>query len=61
MDTLDYETALAAFDGSVADMAQALGIKPQAIYLWKGRIPPLRQFQLEKIIAGRLEGEDCAA
>lgn len=41
----------------IADLAQALGIKPPSIYSW-GEYPPiLRQLQLEALTAKRLKAE----
>jgi hypothetical protein len=39
--------------GSVADLAQALGVRVQAVYQWN-KIPLLRQMQLEKLTSGQL-------
>ncbi len=37
-------------------MARRLGIKPQAIYQWGGKIPELRQFQIDQVITSELCG-----
>ena len=36
--------------GTKTAIANALGIRPQAVYQWKKGVPPLRALQLEKII-----------
>ncbi|MBL0142632.1 MAG: hypothetical protein IPP91_11165 [Betaproteobacteria bacterium] len=55
--------ALAHFDGSVAKLAEALGISRPAVYLWPDeQIPELRAFQIAKIVAERgaiPESDDC--
>jgi hypothetical protein len=43
--------------GSVAGLAQALGVRVQAVYQWQ-QIPLLRQMQLEKLTSGQLVA-DC--
>jgi len=47
--------------GSVAKLAEALGITTQAIYDWPETVPPLRQFQLERITGGILKAQDQIA
>ena len=47
---ITYQDALAYF-GSVRKMAYRLGITQQAIYLWGGKIPKLRQYQIRDLIA----------
>ena len=44
--------------GSVAKLAEALGITTQAIYDWPETVPQLRQFQLERITGGQLTAKD---
>ena len=44
--------------GSVARLAEALGITTQAIYDWPEIVPQLRQFQLERITGGELTAKD---
>lgn len=44
-----YDDAVDFF-GSPTNMARALGIKPQAVYLWRGVIPPLRQYQIAELM-----------
>ena len=44
--------------GSPDGLAKALGIKRQAIYMWKGRVPPLRACQIEKITGGKFQAEN---
>ena len=42
--------------GSVADLADALRVRTQAVYAWpEDSIPLLRQYQLERLTAGRLK------
>lgn len=36
-----------AYFGSVSRLARLLGVSRVAIYLWRERVPPLRQFQIE--------------
>ena len=45
------------FNG-VPAMADRLGIKRQAIYQWKGKIPILRAHEIEKMTGGELKFED---
>lgn len=40
--------------GSVSAAAEALGITTQAISMWPKTVPMGRQYQLEKITAGKL-------
>lgn len=44
--------------GGVSGLAEALGIKRQAIYMWAGQIPRARVYQLESITEGELKAED---
>jgi hypothetical protein len=44
--------AIAAF-GGVKEMADALGIWPQAIYAWGATVPELRQYQIREILRQR--------
>lgn len=48
-----YEEAIEHF-GSPAEMARRLKIKPQAIYQWGGKIPELRQYHVDQVIADDL-------
>lgn len=43
-----------AYYGSVAALADALGVKVQAVYQWGDRPPMLRQYQLERMTKGAL-------
>jgi len=43
--------------GSVRDLAQALRITTQAVYLWGKRVPPARAYQLQVLTAGKLRAE----
>jgi transcriptional repressor of cell division inhibition gene dicB len=49
---MTLEIALQHF-GNRYRLAKALGIKPQAIYQWKGKIPELRQYQIRELIEKR--------
>ena len=40
--------------GTVAALAEALGIKRQAVYQWGDRVPEQRAYQLQVITAGAL-------
>jgi hypothetical protein len=44
--------AVALF-GGVKQMADALGIWPQAIYAWGNTVPELRQYQIREILRER--------
>ena len=47
--------AIDFYNGSVQDLANALGVTRFAVYRW-GKFPPmLRQFQLERITDGKLK------
>jgi hypothetical protein len=43
--------------GTIPKLAAALGINRQAVYMWKGRIPKARAYELESITRGRLSAE----
>jgi DNA-binding transcriptional regulator YdaS (Cro superfamily) len=45
--------------GSQSALARALGIEPPSVAEWKanGRIPPLRQFQIESVTGGKLKAD----
>lgn len=45
---------------SVRQLAAALGISVQAVYGWRGTVPPLREYQIREILARRLEIERAA-
>lgn len=47
--------AIAHFNDSQAELARALGIKPQSISDWGDTVPKLRQLQLERITGGALK------
>lgn len=49
---ITYEQAIGHFK-TPAELARALGIQPQAVYQWHGKIPPLRQYQIKALM---LEG-----
>lgn len=48
--------AIACF-GSVRELAKALGLTEQAVYLWGEYPPPLRQYEIEELTGGRLRAE----
>jgi hypothetical protein len=41
--------ALALFDGSARQLAEACGISVQAVHQWGDTVPPLRVFQIESL------------
>ena len=44
-----------SYFGTAAELATALGIKPQAVYQW-GDVPPLgRQYQIQALTKGKLK------
>lgn len=46
--------------GSQSELARVLGITQPSISLWDERIPPWRQFQIEKLTNGLLKADpDC--
>lgn len=49
---------LITYFGSVPSMAKALGIDRRAIYQWRGTVPPLRAFQIEKITNGKFKASE---
>lgn len=51
--TSGYRKAVDHF-GGVVGLAKALDIERQAVYMWKGRIPKARAFQIESITDGKL-------
>ncbi|WP_043530431.1 Cro/CI family transcriptional regulator [Litchfieldella xinjiangensis] len=55
------EDAIQHFGGKKIDLAKALGLSPSAITQWGETVPPLRQFQLERITDGKLKAEPVAA
>ena len=46
---ISYDDAIKHFGGAVA-LAAALGITSQAVYLWNGKIPKLRQYEILEIM-----------
>lgn len=44
--------AIKAF-GGVKQLADALGIWPQAVYAWGENVPELRRYQIREILAER--------
>ena len=57
---VDYDKVIEHF-GSPSKLAAALNIKRQAVSLWKGRIPLMRQYQIEAITNGKFKAQDKAA
>ena len=47
--------------GSIEAMADALGITRAAVYLWKGKVPRLREFEINQIVSERGEHESVSA
>ncbi len=43
--------------GSTRKLAEALGITPQAINQWGDAVPMLRQYELERVTAGKLKAD----
>ena len=41
--------------GTVAALADALDISPEAIYQWGARVPASREFQIQVLTKGKLE------
>jgi len=41
--------------GTEAEMARKLGISPQAVYQWNGKVPMSRQYQIQLITKGKLK------
>jgi hypothetical protein len=39
--------------GGVRQLARALNISVQAVYLWGDDVPPLRSYQIEKLLSER--------
>lgn len=52
-----YQKAIDHFEG-VAGLAEALNINRQAIYMWKGRIPKARVFEIESLTKGQLKASE---
>jgi len=46
--------------GSITKAAEALGVKYQAVHNWRqaGKVPPVRQWQIQAITAGRFQAEE---
>lgn len=41
--------------GGVDGLAKALGIERQAIYMWRGRCPAARSYQIELLTKGKIK------
>ena len=52
MQSMNVSEAINIF-GSVKNLAKELGITVQAIYLWRGKVPLLRVYQIKEILAHR--------
>ena len=48
--------AIAHF-GTEAEMARKLGIRPQAVYQWDGKVPKGRQYQIQILTKGKLKAD----
>lgn len=59
---MNIEQAIEHF-GSQSALARALGIEPPSVAEWKtnGRIPQLRQFQIELVTGGKLKADQTQA
>jgi len=55
--TKEYRKVIKHFRG-IPPLAEALGITPQAIYMWKGKIPKSRVFEIRCIVADELVTSD---
>lgn len=44
--------------GGVAGLASVLGITTSAIYMWRGRVPRLRAFEIEAATNGEIKAND---
>jgi len=44
--------------GGVSSLAEKLGITPQAIYMWRGKIPKSRAYEIQFITGGELKTGD---
>lgn len=56
---MNYSDVIKHF-GGVQALADALGIKKQAIYQWGGVIPRLRQFEIEALTEGKFKAQAAA-
>lgn len=52
-----YERLIQHFKG-VPNLAKALGVKPQAVYMWAGVVPENRAYQIEVITSGAFKAKD---
>lgn len=53
---MDLDKVIEHF-GNVANLSNQLGISTQAIYDWKGKVPDLRQWQIEVLTNGKLKAD----
>ncbi len=61
MDTTNLDEMIMIF-GTRANIARKLKINSQAVYQWRGKVPPLRALQLERIILNAvLQAQDREA
>lgn len=58
MQGMNVDQAIEHF-GSQSALARALGIEPPSVAEWKskGKIPPVRQFQIEVVSGGALKAD----
>ncbi len=55
-----YQQVVEHFNGA-KPLADALGISRTAVYLWNGKIPPLRAYEIEVITSGKFKAADILA
>jgi len=60
MEQITIAEAMKHFNNSQSELARALGITQQAVYLWvkEDKLPPLRAYQLKDIINSKEETND---
>ena len=44
--------------GGVGGLAKALEIERQAIYMWGGKVPKLRAYQIESLTGGKITADE---
>lgn len=52
-----FETVVAHF-GGIKNLAQKLGLTRHAIYMWRGRIPRSRAYEIQALTKGKIKAED---
>lgn len=58
---MTYDDLLEFYHNDVGRLAQDLECTTQSIYMWKGKIPRMRQYQLERITKGKLKADTTFA